>query len=246
MGLFSDIIGQGLSFLGGRSDSRAASSAAQANAAALTQNADKALDAAQPWNIGSIAGTASFDPDSNTGMLGLSPELQNIYQGSLDRSNVWGGQAQEFGADPFAAGNRYYEQQQQYFQPQEDQLRTDAETRLLAQGRLGSTGGQRALGQLNESIMSNQNLRRNQSMGQAQGMIESLLNRETSDIGQATGMINIPMQQAKVGRNIGGDLGGQAAAGLSTRQNAAGLIGQANMGSESGAALRGLSGLFRK
>ena len=261
MGLFGDIasgigsffsdgdniaglVGGGLSYLGARQSSQAAQQAGLANAEAIRQAAADQMAASQPWGVGSIGGTASFDPNSQTAMLGLSPQLQNMYQGLLDRAGLFGGQATTLSADPFGAGDYFYEQQQQYWDPKEAQMRTDAETRLLAQGRLGTTGGQRAMGELEESILSGQQQRRAQSFSQAQSLIDSLLGRESGDIGQAMGLLNIPLQQAQLGRGIGGNLSSAAAAGLGARQAAAGMQYQPQAISPMGTAATALGGLF--
>ena len=243
-GLGTALVGGGLSYLGSRDSSNSATQAAEAQTAAMIANANAAQEAGQPWNVGSVGGTAAFDPDSQSALLGLSPELQEIYQGALSRSGIWGEQAGMYGADPFAAADTLYEQQQQYWQPKEDQMRTDAETRLMAQGRLGSTGGARAMGQLNESILGSQQQRRTQSMNQAQNMITQLLGRESGDIGTATGLLNIPLQYGNMGRGIGGTLGSQASAGLASRNDAASTTNQVNAISPMGTTLSSLGGLF--
>lgn len=242
--ILGGLVGGGLSYLGARESASAARSAAQAEADALRQSAAAAQAAAQPWGVGSLGGTAGFDEDSRTALLNLSPQLADIYQGALDRSGLFGGQATAIGADPFDAANYFFEQQQQYWDPREEQLRTDAETRLMAQGRLGSTGGQRALGELEESIASSQQQRRTQSFNQAQALVDTLLGREAGDIGTATGLLNIPMQQANLGLGLGANLGGQAAAGLQARSRAANILGQSQAGSSMGSTLSGLGGLF--
>ena len=237
-------LGGGLSYLGASQSADAARAAAQAQADAMRANATAAEAAAQPWGVGSLGGTVGFDPDSRTALLNLSPELTNIYSGALGRSGLWGSQALALGADPFAAANTFYEQQQQYWDPKEDQLRTDLESRLLAQGRLGTTGGQRTLGELEESIGALQQARRNESMSQAQSLVNELLGRETSDIGQAVGLLNIPLQQANVGMGLGGQLGNAAAKAMSARNEAAATRYQPQALSASGTALSGVGGLF--
>jgi len=237
-------LGGGLSYLGASKEADAATAAAQAQADAMRANAAAAEAAAQPWGVGSLGGTAGFDEYSRTALLNLSPELQNIYSGALERSGLWGSQALALGADPFAAANTFYEQQQQYWDPKEDQLRTDLESRLLAQGRLGTTGGQRTLGELEESIGALQQARRNESMSQAQSLVNELLGRETADIGQAVGLLNIPLQQANLGLGIGGQLGTTAAQAMSARNAAAATRYQPQALSASGTALSGLGGLF--
>tara|TARA_R110000787_G_scaffold6255_2_gene22143 strand:+ start:1096 stop:1863 length:768 start_codon:yes stop_codon:yes gene_type:complete len=243
-GLASTLIGGGLSYLGSRNTASAATKAAEAQSAAMLANAQAAQEAGQPWNVGSVGGTAAFDPDSQSALLGLSPELQEIYQGALSRSGIWGEQAGMYGADPFAAADTLYEQQQQYWQPKEDQMRTDAETRLMAQGRLGGTGGARAMGELNESILGSQQQRRTQSMNQAQNMITQLLGRESGDIGTATGLLNIPLQYGNMGRGIGGTLGTQATNLVDSRNDAASNINKVNAISPMGTTLSSLGGLF--
>ena len=243
-GLGTALIGGGLQYLGSRSSSDANVAAAEAQSAAMIANANAAQEAAQPWNVGSVGGTAAFDPDSQSALLELSPELQQIYQGALNRSGIWGEQAGMYGADPMAAANTFYEQQQQYWQPKEDQMRTDAETRLMAQGRLGGTGGARAMGELNESILGSQQQRRTQSMNQAQNMITQLLGRESGDVGLATGLLNIPLQYGNMGKGIGGTLGAQATGLVDSRNKGALALNDANAISPLGTTLSSMGGLF--
>ena len=238
------LLGGGLTYLGAQDSADATLAAAQTQADALRANAQAAAVAAQPYSVASLAGTASFDDDTKTALLNLSPQLAQIYQGSLDRAGLFGGQASILGADPFGAANVFYAQQQQYFQPREDKARTDLETRLLQQGRLGSSGGAYQTGELERGILEAQQQRQTQSFGQAQSLIESLLGRESADIGQAVGLMNIPLQQAQLGRGIGGDLGQAAQYGLASRSEAAKGLAQANAFSPTGNALSGLGGLF--
>jgi hypothetical protein len=225
-GLGSTLLGGGLAFLGAREDQKASTQAAQAQADLIRDANNQAIEAGQPFGVGSIGGTAEFDPDSKTALLNLSPELQDIYQGALSRSGLFGEQLLPLAADPFGAADVFYEQQQPFFQRDEDRLRTDLETRLLAQGRLGSTGGREQMGTLEESILRGQNERRTQSFTQAQQLIDSLLGRESGDIGTATGLLAIPAELADIGMGVGGDLGAIAGAGLRARADAASGIAQ--------------------
>ena len=241
---YSALLGGGLSYLGARESSKAAIEAGRQNAESIRQSAAAAAAQAQPFSVGSLGGTTDFDEASRTAILNLSPDLQNIYQGLLDRSGMFGGQATALSADPFAAADLFYQQQQKYFEPREQQLRTDAETRLMAQGRLGSTGGQRALGEIEESILSQQNMRQAQSFSQAQQLINSLLGRESGDLGQAQGLLNIPLQQANIGMGVGATLGTAASSGLQSRVTAAGMQYQPQAISPGGSALNAMGGLF--
>ena len=211
---------------------------------AIRQAAASAEAAANPWNVGSLGGTTTFDPESRSALLNLSPELTNIYSGLLSRSGLFGQQANAYAADPMMAANQFYNQQQAYFQPREDRARTDLETRLLAQGRLGSTGGQRQYGELEESILAQQNQRQTQALTQSQLMINQLLGRESGDINQAIGLLDVPQQQGNLAMGIGGQLGSAAATGLQARTAAAESLGKANAQSTLGSVGSQLGGLF--
>ena len=243
-GLGSAIVGGGLSYLGAQESGEAARAAAQTQADAIRSSAASAEAAANPWNVGSLGGTTTFDPESKSALLNLSPELTNIYSGLLSRSGMFGQQANAYSADPMMAANQFYNQQQEYFQPREDRARTDLETRLLAQGRLGSTGGQRQYGELEESILAQQNQRQTAAYSQSQMMIDQLLGRESGDIGQAVGLLDVPQQQGNLAMGIGGQLGSAAATGLAARSAAAQTLGQANAQSTLGSVGSQLGGLF--
>ena len=243
-GLGSALVGGGLSYLGAQESGKAARAAAQTQADSIREAATSAEAAANPWNVGSLGGTTTFDPESRSALLNLSPELSNIYSGLLTRSGLFGQQANAYAADPMMAANQFYNQQQEYFQPREDRARTDLETRLLAQGRLGSTGGQRQYGELEESILDQQNRRQTQALTQSQLMIDQLLGRESGDIGQAVGLLNVPQQQGNLAMGIGGQLGSAAATGLQARTAAAQTLGQANAQSTLGSVGSQLGGLF--
>ncbi len=245
---WGDVIGGGLSWLGGRETSQNALEGAQYQADAIREAGQAALDAAQPWGVGGLGGTADFDSDSRTALMSMSPELSDMYQGALTRSGLWGAQAAQYSADPFAAADTFYQQQQPYYQQEEDRARTALETRLLAQGRLGGTGGGTEQQALEEAIGRGQDQRRTKSFSQAQSLINTLLGRESGDIGTATGLLDIPLQYGKLGRGIGGDLGGVAKAGLASRADAAKTLGSTFASSQNsrGTGLDALGGLFSK
>ena len=250
-GLFSgdfgpSILGGGLSFLGSQLAGRSATDAARTQAESINQAADRTIAAGTPFSVGSIGGTADFDAGTKTALMNLSPELQNIYQGGLTRSGLWGEQMLPFAADPFAAADIFYEQEQPYYQKEEDRLRSALETKLLAQGRLGGTGGREQMSALDEAILRDQDRRRTSSFSKAQGLIDSLLGRESGDIGQATGLLDVPIQLSNVGRGVGASLGGIAASGLASRASAATNLANtmAASGSPMGNALNVAGGMF--
>ena len=250
-GLFSgdfgpSILGGGLSFLGSQLAGRSATDAARTQAESINQAADRAIAAGVPFSVGSMGGTADFDQGTRTALMNLSPELQNIYQGGLTRSGLWGEQMLPFAADPFAAADIFYEQEQPYYQKEEDRLRSALETKLLAQGRLGGTGGREQISALDEAILRDQDRRRTASFSKAQGLIDSLLGRESGDIGQAVGLLDVPIQLGNLGRGVGASLGNIAATGLGSRADAASNLAttMAASGSPLGNALNVAGGMF--
>ena len=225
--LVGDAIGGGLSYLGARESSKAATQAAQSQADAARANAAAATASATPYTIGSLGGIADFDPSNKTGYLGLSPQLSDIYGGALARSEMFGAQGFDYASmDPFAAGDLFFQQSDPYYQQQQDRTRTELETRLLAQGRLGSTGGALEQEALETGIANQQMQRRESGFTKAQALIDTLLGRERGDIAQAVGLLDVPLQQANVGRGIGGTVGATAAAGLSSQAASQKLLAQ--------------------
>lgn len=227
MSLFGDIIGGGLSFLGARESSKAATSAARSQADTARENAASATASATPYTIGSLGGVADFDPDKKSGYLGLSPQLSDIYGGALSRSEMFGAQGFDYASmDPFAAGDLFFQQSDPYYQQQQDRTRTELETRLLAQGRLGSTGGALEQEALETGIANQQMQRRESGFTKAQALIDTLLGRERGDISQAIGLLEVPLAQANLGRGLGGTIGGTAAAGLASQASSQKLLAQ--------------------
>ncbi len=239
-----DIVSGGLGWWGQQRTKDAALDAARIHADTVNRNADAAMAASMPWAVGGTGGFADFDPESRVGVMELSPELQDIYSGALGRSGLWGAQAAQFMGDPFGAADKFYQMQQELIAPEEQKLRLAAEDRLRAQGRLGTTGGMNQYGELEKQIQQGQNERRVSSFNQAQAYIDSLLGRESGDIGTATGLLNIPLQYGKLGRGIGGDLSGIAQAQLGARNKAADIWGKPSAIDPWGKTLSAMSGLF--
>tara|TARA_R110000824_G_scaffold59429_3_gene159573 strand:+ start:936 stop:1748 length:813 start_codon:yes stop_codon:yes gene_type:complete len=241
---YNSLISGGLGYLGSRETANDARDSASQYAQTIKDNASATMAAGQPWSVGGLGGTATFDQDSRTILQNLSPELQNIYEGALDRSGMWGGQATALGADPFKGADMFYNAQQEYLQDDEDQLRNNLETRMMAQGRMGTTGGSRQYGDLERSIGRGQAERRNAAFGQSQALIDSLLGREVADIGLSTGLLEIPHGMAAQGMGLGANLGTLSTAGLKSRGDAADTLNKAFAPSAMGSALSGLSNAF--
>ena len=70
---WAGLLGGGLSYLGSRANADANITAAREQAAIMNQNADAVIEAGTPYGVGSVGGTAEFDPESKTALLNLSP-----------------------------------------------------------------------------------------------------------------------------------------------------------------------------
>ena len=241
-GAVGAIAGVAGSVLAGRS----ARKAAESQAASQERIAQQAYEQSMPWKITGAGATIGVDEDTKRMTTALSPELQSIYEGMLTRSGTWAPMVQDIIADPFAAQQALYQQQQALFAPEQQRDRLALENRLLAQGMLGSTGGALQSQALREA-QGTQNLQRQiAAMTQAQGLIDTYLGREAGDIGTAFGFLDVPLQYGGLSRGIGGTLGQTASTVANLRNQAAtGLASaQAAYGSTLGNALSGLGGSF--
>lgn len=238
----SAAIGVGGALLQGRS----ARKAAQTQADAQRESAEMAYEQSMPWNLTAAGANISVDEDGKTMTTELSPELQSIYEGMFSRAGQWTPMVEDLMADPFTAQQRLYEQQRQLFAPQQEQERLALENRLLSQGMLGSTGGALRTQALREAQGTQDLQRQIAAMTQAQGLLDTYLGRQQSDIGTATALLDIPLQYGGLSRGIGGTLGQTASVVGSLRNQAAQTLGaaQAAYGSSLGNALSGLGGMM--
>ena len=159
------IIGIGSSLIAGKQARDAQKESTQAQKEA----ADVAYERALPWSTGGLFGAAAFDPTTRTALQTLSPELRKQYDAYLREAGLHAkdipasqkefyrqralakakeadyatqmGYAKQYEGDPIAAGKKFYEQQKAVYAPEQEKARLAQEARLLAQGRLGSTGG---------------------------------------------------------------------------------------------------------
>jgi hypothetical protein len=115
-------------------------------------------------------------------------------------------------------------------QPQREKERLSREARLLAQGRLGTTGGAGEI-EAAETAYGMQDLARQVgSFDQAQQMLTQLRAREAADIQQGLTLGQLPMEYAKLSQGMSsaispaaqfaGQQAGQAAVGLGGTQAA--------------------------
>jgi hypothetical protein len=218
MSSIGSAIGGALGLISSKKSSDSAKDAASTSAEGQVQAAQIAADSALPWSTTGTGGYATFDEEGRTADLGLNPELQNIYDGMLSRSHTWQPMIQDFINDPWGAQDALYNQLKEVYAPQQERERLSMEKRLLSQGLFGQGEGEAGANPHMQALLEAQQMQdlnlRNQSMSQVQSLIDKYLGRQTADIGQATGLLDVPIQYANVGTGIGGNLasGGNAAA----------------------------------
>jgi hypothetical protein len=200
--------------------------------------ADLAYERSLPWDVKGMFGEAKYDEEGRQLDMSLSAPWQSEY----DLAMAGAGNQREYiagmEADPMAAGQKFYEMQKALYAPEQEQDRLNQESRLLAQGMLGSTGGASRIEAL-RSAQSMQDLQAQYAgLDKAQGMIDTYRGRAASDLGMAESIGQMPQKYAETGRGIGtgmSSIAGQAgkmqsaaaqAQGASTSSIYGGLAGQ--------------------
>lgn len=201
------------------------------------------MAAATPWGLTGPAGGVTFDKETRLGTATLSPEMQALADRLLGRAET---QAEALTAfDPVTQAREYY---QQFVAPDlleaQEQERLRAESRLLSQGRLGTTGGIGQFGELLESQAASRRGARGAAFQQAQQLQDAMRQREMADIAQAGTLLQSPTglfgTGAGIGQGIGGILGayrpqyqqapGMALLGLGTSLASGGAFGSGGGG----------------
>ena len=249
---------------------RSARRAADEQAAA----AERARGDAQfnPYDVGGIFGQSTFDRDTGTAQFdpneftqGVVGQLQQPIEGQLAQQQTLGGALGQIGGanflaqglttDPFDVAQSRFGQLEQILNPGRQRTRENLESRLLRQGRLGSTGG--SLQQEGfESGIERERQRGlfdiyNQAQAQQQAQIGlgqnlTLFGQQQQEVGlgQALNRLNALSGIETQGRgliDLGGVLGGrQSSAGA--QAGAFGLQGQAASTAAQLGAAQGLSG----
>ena len=202
--------------------------AAKKAASAQREAGELAYQRSLPGTTKGLFGEASYSGKDAT--LSLAPDLQAQYDRLMGRAGTTAEQVGKYSADPFAAQQQLYEQQRGLFAPQREKERLSREARLLAQGRLGTTGGAGEI-EAAETAYGMQDLARQVgSFDQAQQMLTQLRAREAADIQQGLTLGQLPMEYAKLSQGMSsaispaaqfaGQQAGQAAVGLGGTQAA--------------------------
>ena len=162
---------------------------------AATDQANMAYQQSLPQQYTGMFG--GYDPD--TGEF-LNQDMQNLMQQYMDRRGQTAAQIQDL--DPMELQQQLYNQQLGLLQPEQERQSLAQESRLLQQGRLGSTGGagqmqalQEAQGQQRLGLLSN-------SYQQAQATQDAMRQREMQDLATMMQIGNIPGQYAGQSMNL--------------------------------------------
>ena len=148
-------------------------------------------------------------PQQYTGMFGgydpetgefLNQDMQNLMQQYMDRRGQTAAQIQDL--DPMELQQQLYNQQLGLLAPEQERQSLAQESRLLQQGRLGSTGGagqmqalQEAQGQQRLGLLSN-------SYQQAQATQDAMRQREMQDLATMMQIGSMPGQYANQSMNF--------------------------------------------
>jgi len=162
---------------------------------AATDQANMAYQQSLPQQYTGMFG--GYDPDSGEF---LNQDMQNLMQQYMDRRGQTAAQIQDL--DPMELQQQLYNQQLGLLQPEQERQALAQESRLLQQGRLGSTGGagqmqalQEAQGQQRLGLLSN-------SYQQAQATQDAMRQREMQDLATMMQIGNIPGQYAGQSMNL--------------------------------------------
>jgi len=214
--------------IGSMISSSGARSAARTQADAADRAAAAQLAAMKPKDVESLFGTFTYDDETGTAKLGLSPELEKIYRDRLARSAE---ATQAISAyDPRTYQQQFYEEQQALAAPAEERQRLAMENRLRAQGLLGSTTGGIQMQSLLESQATKDLARRAEARSAAQQELDYLRKLEAGDIQAATGIGALGGDLANIGMNIGSNLASATRYGSDLQMSAARNLSDAQAG----------------
>ena len=152
-----------------------------------------------PMGMTTGIGTTSFQ--DGQGAFQLSPELQSTYQQLLGGGQEALGAAQEY--DPYAAAETLFGRMDSILAGGRERERGGLESRLLAQGRLGSTGGAFQQQGQEQAFEQQRAQQLNQAFGQAQQVQQGLFGQGLAGIQGATGLQQMGQNQLSLGLQAG-------------------------------------------
>jgi len=222
-------VGAGVSLLGQRSARKAQGAAS----AAAERQAELAYKRSLPWDVKGDFGEAIFDEGGRTLGMKLSAPWQSEYDVAMEGAKKQRGYISGFEGDPMAAGKTFYDMQKAIYAPEQEKDRLSLESRLLAQGMLGSTGGAGRMEALRKAQAMQDLEAQYAGLDKAQGYIDTYRGGADS-LGLAQDIGKLPQQYAETGQGIGSGMREAAFKNASTQAEAAasrGLSDTARRGS---------------
>jgi len=174
-----------------------------AAASAAERQADLAYKRSLPWDVKGDFGEAIFDEGGRTLGMKLSAPWQSEYDVAMEGAKKQRGYISGFEGDPMAAGKTFYDMQKAIYAPEQEKDRLSLESRLLAQGMLGSTGGAGRMEALRKAQAMQDLEAQYAGLDKAQGYIDTYRGRSASDLGMAETIGQLPQKYAETGRGIG-------------------------------------------
>lgn len=232
--------------------------------------AKKAADASgfKPYDVSGAFGQATIDTQTGQAGIELTPEMQELQglyqqqalgfagQGQTALGEQAGALGQDFlgqiNADPYAAAESQFSKMEDILNPARQRQREALESRLLRQGRLGSTGGSLQQQSYESAVEESRQKGLFDALSQSQAMQgqQAALGTQLGAFGQAQENVGFEQAQARLGGlssidqqalqylNLGSSLGGRQ----STAGAQAGLFGMQGAAAKSAAALGASAG----
>ena len=217
---WGDVTGDVLGAYAGYKSSQDATAAAAGTAASIRQADEEALKRAQPWDISGPTGVATFDPETQSGMMGLTPEMEAYRKIFMTRAPSHAAAIAPYSGDPFAASKALTDRERALYAEDEQRALEGVEKRLVAQGMFGSSGGAAQMGDARKALHMKNLQREQDNFKRVQALIGTYRGREIGDIEAASQIAAQPIKLAELGRGIGSGLTGVISTGMSNTSTA--------------------------
>ena len=221
-GMGGSLLSTGIGLLSARSKRKAAQGASDAQ----TREAELAYQRSLPIGVGGMFGDVSYDEATRQMTIAADPRLQAEADIAIQDPARQRAFRQEIEADPFKAGQRFYEMQKALYAPEQERQRQELEERLLAQGMLGSTGGAERQRALLEAQQMQDLQAQYGGLEQAQSLIDLYRGRELEGIGTFETIGALPFKYGELSRGISSGIGSAAETAAKIKGKAAGALGQ--------------------
>jgi len=187
---------------------------------------DEAYARSLPWDVEGSFGKATFDEEGRALNLSLSKPWQSEYDIAMADPERQRAFISKMEGDPMAAGKTFYDMQKAIHAPEQERQRLSLESRLLAQGMLGSSGGAGRMEALRKAQAMQDLEAQYAGLDKAQGYIDTYRGRSAADLGMAETIGQLPQKYAETGRGIGTGLGSIAGTAAKLSSAAAQARGQ--------------------